>query len=380
MSIEYFKGTANKLSDLDLPRIGHEIGVGEDVIHMLIEVETRGTGFDKQGRVIMLFEPHIFFRQLRKDKSKLDKAVRNGLAYVKWGTIKYPRDSYPRFLNAIQIDETAAYASCSWGLGQIMGMNFKMAGYDSPQEMVQAFAESEANQLEAMIEFAKAAGIDDDLQRIDRKLKAGQKVTSVDCIPIARSWNGSGFAKHKYHERLAGAANKWSRIKDTPFTSADIMKAARQESDRADSENGIFEEDEPLARDLTEDIGVDTGNETKEKDKKDQENQKDKEVVTEVEGTPPPAPAQEVKASSPSLLSRITAFSFPGGAGAILLGLKAFVTGIPPWGWGIIGGGFIFLCIIGAWLYNESMKRAAERTRLASQFAADRDKHNIRYI
>lgn len=367
---EYFKGEARKLDDLDLPRVGHEIGVGEDVIHMLIEVETRGTGFDKQKRVIMLFEPHIFDKLLKKDKEKLQLARSRGLAYPKWGTQKYPKDSYPRFLQACEIDETAAYASCSWGLGQIMGMNYRMAGYGSPQAMVGAFSESEANQLNAMIEFAKSAGIDDDLLILDHKLSSGRQITPQDCIPIARAWNGSGFAKHNYHGRLATAANKWHRIKDTPFTTEDLMSHARHESDKADAENEVFEEDENSGS--AEHI-------------EEAENEK-KGVTTSVlppeqtAGSPPPTPAVEIKASQPSLTSRIASLSFPTGAGAIILGLKAFVSGIPPWGWGIIGGCFIMLCLVGAWLYNESMKRADARTARASTAAADKDKNNIRYV
>lgn len=369
MGKEYFRGDANKIEDLDLPRIGHEIGVGEDVIHMLIEVETRGTGYDRQNRVIMLFEPHIFYRQLKKlGIHKLQTAISAGLAYPKWGMQKYPKDSYPRFLKAVEIDETAAYSSCSWGLGQIMGMNHGMAGYDSPQLMVEAFSESEANQLDAMIEFAKSANIDDDLAVIDQILKSGRRVTPQDCIPIARAWNGSGFATHNYHGRLAAAANKWHRIKDTPFTTSDLMISAREESKIFDVASGAFEEDEIPNKVITEaenrEKGVTTSNLPPD----------------QTEGTPPPTPAVEIKASQPSLTSRISALSLPAGAGTIVLAIKTFVVGIPPWGWGIIGGCFIILCVLGAWLYNESMKRADARTGRASAAAADKDKNNIRYI
>lgn len=373
MSDSFYKGKAERLQDLDLPRIGHEIGVGEDVLHMLIEVETRGTGYDKKNRVIMLFEPHIFFRQLSKDKEKLDRAVRNGLAYRKWGTMKYPKDSYPRFLNAVQIDETAAYASCSWGLGQIMGSNHKMAGYDSPQEMVKAFAESEGNQLDAMVDFAKSAGIDDDLQRLDRKLKSGQKITPEDCIPIARAWNGSGFASHNYHGRLAAAANKWHRIKDTPFTLEDLRKAAEEESTNAEVENQVFETEEPPEIETPDEHEVLTPDEKgvtiTSPEKKD-----------EVAGVPPPAPAIEIKASQPSLMSRLTSLSIPAGVGTVIAGIKAFATNMPPEFWYVIGGIFIVSLIIGAWLYNESMKRAQQRTDKVMEAAAAQNKNNLRLV
>ena len=45
-----FKGASRRLEDLDRPRLGARIGVGEDEIHALLDVETSGHGFDAQGR------------------------------------------------------------------------------------------------------------------------------------------------------------------------------------------------------------------------------------------------------------------------------------------------------------------------------------------
>lgn len=39
-----FKGRAKRLDDVDLPRIGHQIGVGEDEIHAFMDVEAAGSG------------------------------------------------------------------------------------------------------------------------------------------------------------------------------------------------------------------------------------------------------------------------------------------------------------------------------------------------
>lgn len=100
----------------------------------------------------------------------------------------------------------------------------------------------------------------------------------------------------------------------------------------------------------------------------------------ETEGVPPPMPAVEVEPSKPSLMSRITALSMPVGAGGVIMGIKTFIIGIPPWGWAIIGGCFVIMVIIGAWLYNEAMKRAAGRTAQVISAAADKNKNNIRII
>lgn len=209
-----FKGSAVQLEDRDLPRIAAAIGCGEDEVHMLMDVESAGDGFDKQGRPKMLFEPHIFYSELGPGKDR-DAAVKAGLAYKDWKPGKYPADSYPRLLEAMKINSSAALKSASWGASQILGRNFEMAGYDSIEDMVNGFCDDEDDHIEAMISFVKEAGIDDDLRRI-ATLK--RPTTPDDCRPIALAYNGKSYAKHGYHTRLAAAHNKWKKIPDTTWT------------------------------------------------------------------------------------------------------------------------------------------------------------------
>lgn len=196
-----FKGKAKRLEDIDLPIIGREIGVGEDEIHAILDVEAAGSGFDKQGRPKMLFEPHVFWRELGPGP-KRDKAAAAGLAYPKWKR-NYPADSYPRLAQAMAIDEEAALRSASWGLGQVMGFNHKVAGYSTAKAMVLAFVDDEEHHLRAMMNFIKANGLDDELRR-------------HDWAGFARGYNGAGYAKNAYDKKLAAAFAKWQRIKDTP--------------------------------------------------------------------------------------------------------------------------------------------------------------------
>jgi hypothetical protein len=203
MTFNGFRGRAKRLDDLDLPRIGHRIGVGEDELHAFMEVEARGSGFDKQGRPALLFEPHLFWRELAGTQRA--QAAAQGLAYPSWRSGAYPADSYPRLTAAMSINETAAIRSASWGLGQILGSNHKAAGYATPQLMVLAFMDDEETHLEAMVNFLIANNLDDDL-------RAHRWET------LARGYNGPAFAKHNYHGRLAAAFAKWRKIKDTPWT------------------------------------------------------------------------------------------------------------------------------------------------------------------
>tara|TARA_R110000851_G_scaffold325604_1_gene493715 strand:- start:29738 stop:30433 length:696 start_codon:yes stop_codon:yes gene_type:complete len=198
-----FYGNAKRLADIDLPTIGAIIGVGEDEIHAVIDVEARGGGFDKKGRPKMLFEPHIFYRQLGPGWQR-DRAVKEGLAYKRWARGNYPSDSYPRLHEAMKIGQDAALKSASWGMGQIMGFNAGAAGYESASAMVADFVHSEESQLRAMVRFIETNELDDELREHDWR-------------GFARGYNGSGYAVHGYHTKLAAAYRKWSKIRDTPF-------------------------------------------------------------------------------------------------------------------------------------------------------------------
>ena len=197
-----FNGKHKRLQDTDLPELGALIDVGEDEIHAFLDVETRGAGFDSKGRIKMLFEPHIFYREIRPDARA--RAVEDGLAYKKWGTKRYPRDSYPRLKMAMAHDPEAALRSCSWGLGQIMGFNHKLAGYPSAADMVEAFRRGEKEQLRGAINFIEANALDDDLRE-------------HDWHGFARGYNGPGYRKNGYAKKLAQAFAKRSEIPDTPW-------------------------------------------------------------------------------------------------------------------------------------------------------------------
>jgi hypothetical protein len=199
-----FVCAAARLTDYDLPRIGHTIGVGEDEIHAVMEVEASGGGFDRLKRPKMLFEPHVLYRNL--SGAARTRAVSLGLAYAAWKPGAYPSDSYHRLAQALAIDETAALKACSWGLGQILGENHVAAGYATPQAMVAAFCErGEAEHLAAMVRFIKAKRLDDELRR-------------HDWAGFAKGYNGASYARHGYHTKLAAAYAKWAKIKDTPWS------------------------------------------------------------------------------------------------------------------------------------------------------------------
>lgn len=112
----------------------------------VFDIESSGSGFAKDGRMIIRYEPHIF----KKYAGQEMPASRGGQA-AEWAN----------FAKASAIDPEAAIKAISMGLAQIMGFNYKMVGFDSPQAMFNALSSSEAAQIQAFFEFIKSAKIED---------------------------------------------------------------------------------------------------------------------------------------------------------------------------------------------------------------------------
>lgn len=205
MSFNNFKGRAKPIDDIDLPKLGALIGVGEDELHAFIEVETKGTGFDPQGRPRILFERHKFWKYLPAAKRK--QAEKLGLAAKVPGGYGKESEQYAKLKQAMAIDERAALFSCSWGLGQIMGFNYELTGYTSVEDMILDFMDDEEHQLAAAVKFIVNTKLDDELR-------------THNWAGFAKGYNGDNYKINKYDERLADAYAKWKRIKDTPLTLA----------------------------------------------------------------------------------------------------------------------------------------------------------------
>lgn len=200
-----FRGAARPLDDAALPEMARALAVEEAALRAVVEVEGRGEAFDAQGRPIMLFEPHVFWRELGKG-AKRDKAVRAALAYQKWKR-DYPKDSYPRLVQAMAIDRSAALRSCSWGMGQVMGFNFEVTGHSTVESMVAAMCDDARFHITAMLGYIKANGLDDAIRR-------------KDWPAFALGYNGKGYRENDYDGKLARSYAKWKRRLAAPTAPA----------------------------------------------------------------------------------------------------------------------------------------------------------------
>jgi hypothetical protein len=195
-----FKGAARKLEQSEIDQIAADLGVEPAAFRAVITVEAAGSGFDKAGRPKALFERHHFYKHLKDAPGLQANAEAEGLAYPKWGTKPYPKGSdavYAEIERACAIDEEAALLSTSWGLGQIMGSNYKLAGCNSVHEMVSEACESEAGQIRQMASFIRKAGLQDEL-------------VAKNWAGFAKGYNGPQYAQNKYDEKLAAAYAKFA--------------------------------------------------------------------------------------------------------------------------------------------------------------------------
>lgn len=189
------------LTNEQIKDLANKHGIEYAGLKAVVEVEASGKGFIGDVPKI-LYEPHIMHRLLTKKnyitiRNNLMKAHPN-LCYPRWGTYKYGAESiqHRRLEVASQFNRDTALESCSWGLGQVMGFHWKSLGYESLQAFINDMYESEAKQLEAMIRFIKVNGL---LLALKNK----------DWVKFARGYNGSGYAKNKYHIKLANAYAKY---------------------------------------------------------------------------------------------------------------------------------------------------------------------------
>ena len=189
-----FQGTALALSTDGLGAVSQKLGVHAPEVWTVLAVETTGCGFLPDLRPKILYERHIFHGLTggKYDDGKISAPTQGG----------YGADGahqYDRLALAIAKDRTAALQSCSWGIGQIMGENFSLAGFADIEQMVAAMSESEDRQLAAMGDFLIGS-------RLNVPLRAH------DWTSFARGYNGPRYAVNRYDIQLNGEFQRLSAI------------------------------------------------------------------------------------------------------------------------------------------------------------------------
>ena len=189
------------LAEKDLIALSNSLGVELAAVKAVYEIESSGRGFLTDGRPKILFEGHIFWKQLKnKGLNPEDFREDNGdVLYPKWTKQYYKGGSaeHDRLNKAKLINEDAALESASWGIFQIMGFHYKKVGYDSVKLYVKAMYKSEAYHLKAFGKFIES-------ENLVRHLR------NHNWAAFARGYNGAGYKQNKYDIKLERAFRKYS--------------------------------------------------------------------------------------------------------------------------------------------------------------------------
>ncbi len=127
-------------------------------------VESKRAYDPKTGLLIIRFEPHVF-----KRKTGTEIRWSRGGQEAEW----------QNFTRAYNASPEASLLSCSYGLPQLMGFNWRVTDHHSPREMVLAFQESCVEQVKGFFDYVKS-----------RKL--ADAIKARDWRKFARGYNGAG--------------------------------------------------------------------------------------------------------------------------------------------------------------------------------------------
>jgi len=177
-------------TETDYVRFAQSLRVDAASIRAVMEVETsKSTGFLADGRIMILFERHLFSRYTdhRYDESHPTISAQSLGGYGPLAT------QYERLAEAFALDPEAALKATTWGRLQLLGANHKKYGYDTVGEFVRFMSQTEANQLEAgFLGFIRVERLGDALQR-------------HDWAEFARRYNGPDYKLNRYDEKLRAA-------------------------------------------------------------------------------------------------------------------------------------------------------------------------------
>ena len=193
-----------RLSDTDFGLVAELLDVEPAALKAVAEVETGGKGgFFAPGKPAILFEGHIFWRELKKRGINPEDHVQGNenILYPKWERMHYKGglNEYGRLEQARLINREAADASASWGMFQVMGFNYAACGEKSVKGLVDAMVKSEFNQLILAGRFIK------------QTKTMHVALQNKDWATFAKCYNGPRYAENQYDKKLAAAYAKHCR-------------------------------------------------------------------------------------------------------------------------------------------------------------------------
>jgi hypothetical protein len=180
--------------------------------------EMNDRGLDNDGRMIIRFEVHIFKDKWGKDNPEKfnqhfhcdednawQKHQWRPFANAEWRDCHNKQDSeWNVFEFARTLDDTAAKQSIAMGMTEILGCNYALIGYNSVDEMYNAFASGERCQLIGLFDLISGP------EQLSREIQA---LRDGDIDAFATLYKGSNEAA-KYGAMLRKAIDSFRKLKN----------------------------------------------------------------------------------------------------------------------------------------------------------------------
>ena len=194
------------ITEAEFEQVAQDYNIEVAAIKAVHQVEANNGGFLPDGRLKILFEGHVFWRQLvkkRVDPYSILKQEHRDVLYKHWTRNEYigGAGEWDRLEEAYDMTEddrvkTAAVESASYGAFQLMGFNAELVGFKDAFDLYFFLAEKELNHLKVLIKFCEA-------NNLTRHLR------SKNWAAFAKGYNGPGYAQNKYDTKLEAAYNKF---------------------------------------------------------------------------------------------------------------------------------------------------------------------------
>lgn len=200
-------------------KIAKQLDIEPALIYAITKTESNGIFAYKNGKISLLMERHWVYKHIRQVSWRVARRLAKKYPHLispKAGG--YTRDEYKRvtlacnyialefakFMALEEARKTAneiVYKSTSWGAFQIMGFNHKLCGYSSATEMMEAYhSKPKEEQIKSFIVFIRRYKKGKVLKALKRK----------DWQKVAYYYNGSGYKRNNYDNKLASAYNVYS--------------------------------------------------------------------------------------------------------------------------------------------------------------------------
>lgn len=177
-----------------LEPLAQKIGIDPGVAVAVVAIESGGSGFGSDGRMIIRFENQLFWFNWGEANAATFNQFFQFDQTVMWRGHKYRAQAdapwmdvhtnqageWAALAHARTLDDRAAKLSISLGLVQILGSNHRAIGYDTVDAMFDAFSADERFQLLGFFNFVK---------NDQRQINALQ---ASDYAAFARIYNGPG--------------------------------------------------------------------------------------------------------------------------------------------------------------------------------------------